>query len=340
MSLTRSISQSEVADLMQCPARWSFAHGHLAGHPIRPMHTALRLREGRAWGAAVQAWHTRVEGEANLDPIVRAHAALVDSLMDDQAFMERNGQAVDEEEFNTTAEKLEAALIQYVATSQRLNLVGSEVQLEMAHEDGWTYRCHLDGVHMDEDGYLWVVEFKLRDPGNFTPLEVVQLWRQVRWYALALDGYGDNAGADIVRGVIVDERLNGAPKPVRLNKDRHVSAVQSCMLEEYLAACDGDPRYGSLVTEPNEKTVAQLTAKVWQQRHAVLFTASEMHEALLELESAADLIGLYDGGRLRPIRNPSPRNCGYCPFNAICPDPSDERLRDSLYVPAQVAQPH
>lgn len=330
MSLTRPISQSEVADLMQCPARWGFAYGSLAGHPIRPMHTALRLREGRAWGAAVQAWHT-----PGPDEMRRAYNALLDSLEDDQAFMERHGQGADEEEFAATLEKLKGALVQYCATAQRLNLVGSEVDLRMWLDDpSWEYVCHLDGIHEDEDGWLWIVEFKLRDPGNFVPLEVIQLWRQVRWYALALRA---NRPAANIRGVIVDERLNGAPKPVRLNKNRSVSAVQSCMLEEYLAACDGDPRYGGIPTEPNEKTVAQLTAKVWQQRHMVLFTDEEMQDALEELFSAGKLIDLYADDTLKPIRNPSPRNCNHCSFRDICPDPKDERLRDSLYVPAQVA---
>lgn len=319
-----NITQSEIAQLLQCPAKWGFGYGDLAGFAIRPKAPALRLREGRAWGAAVQAFHTRTPGS---DPVVRAHDVLVTSLMDDAAFMESHGVGNDEE-YQETVERMREMLIHYCATVPRLNLVGSEVELEVAHSDGWTYRCHLDGIHQDEDGYLWVVEIKLRTPGNFAPLEQVQLWRQVRWYALALEEKFDSERLRQVRGVIVDERLNAAAKPVAYNKNGSVSATQSCLYEEYMQAC------ASLGQEPHPPTVARLQAKVWQQRHEVYFRPDEMRDALYELESAATLLSLYHDHRLRPIRNPG-RQCATCAFLDICVDPKDERLRDALYVPAQ-----
>lgn len=331
-----NISQSEIAQLLRCPAQWGFGYGDLAGFPLKPKTTALRLREGRAWGQAVQAWHTR---EPGTDPIVRAHEALLTSLNDDAAFMHTHG-VLDEEEFAQTMARMQEILVHYCATQPRLNLIGSEVELEMPHVDGWTYRCHLDGIHQDEDGYLWVVEFKLRTPGAFTSLEIVQLWRQVRWYALALEAtngteeirFYNGEPTEIVRreirGVIVDERLNDAPNPVRYNKNGSVSATQSCLYEEYERAC-------MMLNQPmHEPTVQRLQAKVWQQRHEVYFRPDEMRDALYELESAATLLSLYHNHRLRPIRNPG-RQCATCAFLPLCPDYTDARLRDALFTPVE-----
>jgi PD-(D/E)XK nuclease superfamily len=338
-TLGRAMSQSEVSTLLACPAKWAFAYSDFAGFPIQPRVTALRLREGRAWGAGIQQFHTRTTPDLGIeDACGRAAAAMLASLDEDAAQMEREG-AFDPEEYDVTKEKLIGALVHYASTSERLNLVGSEVELELHHGDGWVYRCHLDGIHQDEDGYLWIVEFKLRGAGAFTPLEQVVLWRQVRWYAIALENSGlpeterfrwmPEAYVDgLVRGVIVDERLNDAPSPVRFNKDGAVSATQSCTLEQYLDAC---AVRGQI---PHEPTIARLSAKVWSQRHTVLFRVDELVDALHELEAAAGLVAIYAGHSLRPIRNPG-RQCGYCEFAEICATPTDARLRDSLYRPAE-----
>lgn len=321
-TLGRPVTQSEIGQLLACPQKWSFGYGDVAGFPIQPRVTALRLREGRAWGAAVQQWHTTGAIDA-------AAGALLASLDEDAAQMEREG-AFDHEEYDETKEKLIGALVHYAATAERLNLVGSEVELEMTHGDGWTYRCHLDGVHQDEDGYLWVVEFKLRGAGSFTPLEQAVLWRQTRWYALALEASRpfDKISHE-VRGVIIDERLNDAPKPVKFNKNGDVSATQTCMLEEYMHACAVRGQ------TPHMPTVERLSAKIWQQRHTILFRPDELDDALRELESAASLVALYAGHSLRPIRVPG-KQCGYCEFSELCPTPRDERLRDALYRPTEM----
>jgi len=336
-TLGRAMSQSEVSTLLACPMRWSFAYGDVAGFPIQPRVTALRLREGRAWGAGIQQFHTRTRPDLGLeDACGRAAAAMLASLDEDAAQMEREG-AFDAEEYDVTKEKLIGALVHYAATQERLNLVGSEVELELHHADGWTYRCHIDGIHQDEDGYLWIVEFKLRGAGAFTPLEQVVLWRQVRWYAIALEASKEPDGfdpsfvdTDIVRGVIVDERLNDAPSPVRFNKNGDVSATQSCTLEQYLDAC---AVRGQI---PHEPTVARLTGKVWSQRHTVLFRVDELDDALHELEAAASLVAIYAGHSLRPIRNPG-RQCGTCAYAELCPQPHDVRLRDALFREADHA---
>jgi hypothetical protein len=333
------LTQSEVATLLQCGAKWSFAYSDLAGFPIRSKVTAPKLREGRAWGAAVQAWHTRLPNEIGHAPAVRAHEALMEFLNRDAQEMDRYG-ALDEREYEETRTRMSAALVHYMATATRLNLVGSEVELDLPHADGWTYRCHLDGVHQDEDGYLWVVEFKWRPSGRFTNLEQIVLWRQVRWYALALANQREFIPEPRdpvtqpswcypeVRGVIVDERLGDAPNPVRFNKNGSVSATQSCLLEEYLYECEIRKQ------SPHPPTVERLKAKTWQQRHEVLFREDELDDALRELEAAETLVRLYRSHALKPIRHPG-QWCSGCQFLPICADPSDVELRNALYEPNQ-----
>jgi PD-(D/E)XK nuclease superfamily protein len=319
--MTRIVSQSEVDTLMRCGMKWAFGYGDVAGFALEPKTPAIILREGRAWGAAAQAWHA-IDGT-----IEKATAAILDSLDADAAQMEEHGTFV-ATEYEEIRDKLFGALAQYCATQPKLNLVASELELEVRFEEGFVYRCHLDGVHQDEDGGLWVVEFKLRR--SMTPLEQVVLWRQIRWYALAL---AETSGQEVV-GIIVDERLNAAPKPIKVNKDGSISAVQSCALEEYLDACNNPAKYGGrIVTEPNQRTVGLLGDKVWSQRHEILLRHDEMDDAVRELESAAKLIGFYDRHELLPIRVPG-QQCSSCFARDLCATPQDERLRDALFVPS------
>ena len=329
-----TFSQSETAALLACPMRWAFAYGDVAGFPLRAKAPALRLREGKAWGAAWASFHAAVPDSLE-SAGARAGSAMIAQLDLDAAAMEREGM-FDPEEYDEARERLVGALAHYASTATRLNLIGAEVEIDLPHADGWVYRCHIDGVHQDEEGYLWVAECKWRPGGKFTSLAEIVLWRQVRWYAIALaEGIIQNAEAGPlwnrevagIRGVIVDERLGDAPNPVRYNKNGDVSATQSCTLEQYMNACAAQQQV------PHPPTIERLGQKVWQQRHEVVFRADELDDALHELESAATLVTLYQRKTLRPLRVPG-RQCATCQFLDICPTPNDSRLRDSLYIPA------
>jgi CRISPR/Cas system-associated exonuclease Cas4 (RecB family) len=318
-----TITQSMVASLLQCPAKFSFEYGDMAGFPIRPKVPALRLREGRAWGEAAQRYHAYALSD-HPRAVSEATRGIVEMLEEDAQAM-RDAGMWDETEHDETVAKMFDILAHYCATSEPLNLIQREHELSLVFPD-FTYQCHIDGVHQDPDGGIWIVEFKLRGAGRMTPLDQIQLWRQIRWYALS---YGVNYGQP-VRGVIVDERLNDAPKPVRYNKDGAVSATQSCTYEAYLAACAERRQM------PHDPTSDRLLAKTWHQRHELILTADEMEDARIELGSAAKLTGLYRDHELAPIRNPGPL-CATCAYNVICPSPSDDRLREAMYAPNERA---
>ena len=66
-----------------------------------------------------------------------------------------------------------------------------------------------------------IVEFKLRK--QLTPVKLIQLSRQIRWYAWARQQVTDRK----VVGVLVDERLNEAPKPAGFNKNGELSHAKN-----------------------------------------------------------------------------------------------------------------
>ena len=78
-----------------------------------------------------------------------------------------------------------------------------------------------------------IVEFKLRK--QLTPVKLIHLSRQIRWYAWARQRVTDRK----VVGVLVDERLNEAPKPARILKNGEVSSAKDQVTspELYMEAC-------------------------------------------------------------------------------------------------------
>src|SRR5690349_16333938 len=54
----RVLSHTEIEKAMTCWAQWDFAYGgHRVGATLKPRVLAHPLGRGRAWGAAVAAWH-------------------------------------------------------------------------------------------------------------------------------------------------------------------------------------------------------------------------------------------------------------------------------------------
>ncbi len=58
--MIRPISHSESSTALDCQSKHAFAYtGRLTGgYALKPKSVAPQLREGRAWGAAVAAWHS------------------------------------------------------------------------------------------------------------------------------------------------------------------------------------------------------------------------------------------------------------------------------------------
>lgn len=314
----RAISHSEVDALLSCQAKHAFAYtGHLTdGTTLVPRSSAPLLRDGRAWGSAVASYHAEGHGTTALYRSLEADA-------DEQ----RDAGTYDESHFAETLNRLTWMLEHYVRVDpQRIALIEREreilipIRSRTGRQRSTRYRLHafLDGVHVDADGRVWIVEFKLR--GRLQSLELITLSRQIRWYAWAWRELTGNEPA----GVVVDERLNELPAAVRLNQNGSISAVQSCTLDTYLWNCE------SLGQEPNENTVEQLRSKVWQQRHWILLSSPELDEAGWQLASAAQQVRRLDSMELYPIRNPTPTRCPSCAFKAICPDPTGD-LVDAMF---------
>jgi hypothetical protein len=312
----RRLSHSEVATALDCQVKHAFAYtGHLTdGDSLKGKSTAPQLREGKAWGAAVAAWHAT-------GAVENAEVALAASLSLDAAEQQSFG-VYDAGEHARISTHLAAILADYVTDAERIPIDRLEHELEVAIpsrtglRDSNRYRltAFLDGVHTDTQGRDWIVEFKLRK--QFQSFDLIAKSRQLRWYAWA---WHKTTGRHVA-GIILEERLNAVPAEVKLNKNGSLSKVQSCRPDTYTAAGGDDP-----------DVLAKLQHKRWSQRHTLLLTDFELREAGLQLASAGSLIQQLDAGALYPLRNPSPMRCPGCAFREVCVDPGDTELVDALF---------
>lgn len=305
----RPISHSEASTALDCQAKHAFAYtGQLtSGMALKPRTTAPILREGRAWGAAVAAWHS-TDGDLN-----RARAALEIQLSLDAAEQQRAG-VYNADEHAALLARIHALLDDYITEAALIHLDRLERELLVpipsrtgrADSNRYRLQAYIDGVHTDADGRDWIVEFKLRK--KLTAFELIAKARQVRWYAWA---WRKETGREIA-GIIVEERLNAVPAPLKLNQNGTPSKVQSCRPETYIAAFDDRE------DESDPDVVAKLQAKEWMKRHPLILEPRELDEAGRQLASAGSLIHQLDTGALYPVRNPSPLRCPGCAFREIC----------------------
>jgi len=316
----RSISHSECQTLLTCQAQHDFRYGNvLAGSSLKPKDTPVLLREGRAWGRAVAAFHAGEDAEL----------ALSAAIGEDVEQQRENG-FYDADAHLETANKLDAMLAQYTAESDRLPIDRLEHELlvpvpsRSGKGDSNRYRLQVffDGVHVDAGGRTWLVEFKLRK--KLSPYAMIANSRQIRYYAWA---YQHEAGQPVA-GVIVDERLNAVPKPARVLKNGQPSHAKDQMTtsELYAAAC----REANV--ELNEETLATLSARDWQKRTSppIFLSQEEIAEAGRELVSLGEQVRDADAGRY-PVRNVKPQTCGGCSFKEICANPHETDLVDALF---------
>lgn len=278
---------------------------------------ALRLRRGSAWGRAVARWHETHD-------VAAACNAAVEQLDKDAAEMKaaKVYTGAVEEEHGDLADTLLKLVVDYASRdASPLNLSHAEHPLDVPVPGvpDMRFEGFLDGLHTDDDGGVWIVEYKLRE--NLTDAGSVVMGRQFRWYAWACRELFDVAPL----GVIVDERLAETPGPVVLNKaDKDGRRAPrkgqaQCSAEDYLAACE------AAGVDPDGDTHARLLSKRWQRRHVVEFLPFELDEAGAEVASAARQIAAFDANRVRPIRNPHRSRCTSCDYRDICPDPDGSR---------------
>lgn len=334
--MKRRLSHTEITQALDCMARWDFSYGgRLAGDALTAKTPHVRLREGRAWGRGVAAFH---QADPALSVQQRYGLALADlhaSLDEDAAQMREHGVYL-EAEHHDMALRLADVLWHYAATAEPLAITDPEFELEVpipsrsgrGVSNRYVFHGFLDGL-ASLDGRTWLVEYKLRD--RLTDFAQVVLARQYRRYAWAAER---QLGIQIA-GVLVDERLNEAPKPARWVKGKKKTDPpmvpshakdQLTTPELYRAICE------EAGVDADPETVTALGQRRWQARHPVVFRRSEIVEAGRELVTAAQLIAQLDAGRLYPIRNPDTRRCPGCPFREICANPDDRELVDLSFT--------
>lgn len=355
--MSRALSYTEVSTAMTCQARHAFAYtGHLThGETLHRRAIAPRLSSGRAWGAAVAAWHAFSQDDSLLGvyhPMmakIAAQHALRASYASDIAEQQDSGVRVDPELQIERELWLAGILDHYMATAPKLsNLerLEGEIDVPLPSRTGrqasslYRFTGYVDGVEVQPGSEL-VLEFKLRD--QLTPVPMIELGRQIRYYAYSRQRA---TGVPVV-GVVVDERLSQAPKPARLVQSQRKSegingmvpshAVnQLCTPESYVALCE------EFDVKPHPDTVAALTGRVWQQRVPIMFGPSELEEAGRELVSAAETIRDLDSGQRYPVRNGQIHICRGCRFKDICSHPNDDLYVDTLFerrVPKRLKPP-
>jgi hypothetical protein len=317
--VTRTLSHTEIQTVTTCEAKHALSYtGHLTGgSTLKAKTVAPVLRDGRAWGRGVAAY---CENVLRTDADVIARQAICASLEEDYDEQVAAGVA-DMVALDEARAFLFDLLDHYIETTEPLPITRPEHELDVpiparnSHRASRRYRfqAFLDGLHEDDDGRVWVVEFKLR--GKLTPLPQLYRDRQIRRYAWA----GWRALDIDPVGVIVDERLKEVPKAPRVLKSGKPSHAkdQLCAAGAYRAVCE---EHG---VEMDRETFDALNARRWQQREAIMFRPGELAEVGEELVSAAWLIRDLDSGRRAPILNPSNAHCNGCQFREICPELSD-----------------
>jgi hypothetical protein len=342
-SSKRVLSWSEIDTVLTCQAKHDFRYGdQLAGSSLKEKAVAPLLSGGRAWGAAIAAWHTN-SGE--LDAGLKAIAAL-DASLEEDADQQREFGVFRQEDFDALRLELLQILHHHVdvvepipmdSVTERRLLVPLPSRTGERSSNRYWLVCYVDATEgWDEAGWArsgearhgearlgearrgapWLDEFKLR--GQLSDVRLIANSRQIRWYAWAFwRQFGVKPG-----GVWVNERLRQAPKPPVILKSGKVSHAvqQTCTPRAYEAACSETGE------EPREATLEALRARRWFQRVPVVFRDGELEEAGRELVSAAQQIHALDQGQFLPLRNVKRSTCPSCPYRDICPAPDNELI--------------
>lgn len=363
----RVISHSEINTLDTCPKRHDLQYSGqlLGGETLRPKTDAPILRDGRAWGAMVAAWHQTGDvavAELEMRKLLDEDA---DKMLAADVPMEVVADGVEE-----TSTFLINLLADYCrehdaptldpATSGRIPGDRPEEQLLVpllsrsgkSDSNRYVFDGRLDLVYTDERGLDWIIEFKLRK--SLTSYAMIKRDPQFRRYAWA---WKRATGREIA-GVIIDERRKDVPLPPRMVKAKKMSDAQKAYRAECKKAGEEEDKeyFSSLAdlvpshakdqlctaeayeanckecgVDPDPETVEALTARQWQQRVPIFLSKKALEIVGLELTGAGQDIHNADTGMTYPRAKPSNMNCGGCPFNDICDDLDNTEYIDFLF---------
>ena len=151
--MKRLLSHSEISTAYDCQAKHAYSYTGIltGGDALRAKRVHVNLREGRAWGAGIAAWHYTGDTSA-------AHAAMARSLAADAEELQAVG-FYDAQEHHAMKNKLASILEHEISTSGRLDLIAMEEHLRTAvrSEGGrrspyYDFEGYLDGVAQDASG--------------------------------------------------------------------------------------------------------------------------------------------------------------------------------------------
>jgi hypothetical protein len=330
----RSLSNSEIETALTCWAKWDFQYGgHLAGSTLKQKIVPVILSRGRAWGAAMQAYHGGMS-RPEVEFYVR------NALTRDQLDAREKGVLLPQEMLDGQHVELMAMFHHYAQrrpeTYQGMQKIEQEINVPipsrtsaLRNDGGYSNRYHfqafLDWSAVDPlPGVVgeWIIETKLRS--ELHSLQVLERSTQLRWYAWA---YWQATGR-MPAGVIVDTWLALIPKVPRVlvNGKLSHSKDQVTTSELYLEACR------TMAEDPDPALVSAFNSRVWGQQAIIAFTPEEIREAGQELVGAAQLIRNLDNGEFKPIRHASPRTCNACRYKGICSNPMDTYAVEADFV--------
>lgn len=331
-------------------ASWDFAYGgHLAeGDTLKRRQLAPILSDGRAWGAAVAAYHANESMRGYY-----AATAMLDSMLDDYNAQVERGFRPTPEQCVMQQLRLSKVLEHYIEKTLPLpNLTRLEGEINVpiwsrgkgGKSNLYRFQCFIDGWMIDGNRNQWIIEFKLRSA--LYEAEQILLSRQPRWYSWGLREVLRGMGQkENIVGLYMEERLNEYPKPpnwkngVKEHKGMRVPSEDKRQIttpELYIAACE------EAGIRPAQELVSHLAQRRWQHRVPIIFRKGELDEAGAELVSAAKLIRDLDSGEFMPIRNAKPANCRSCEFRPICAEPKDTHYVNTLFartVPKRLRSP-
>jgi hypothetical protein len=231
-------------------------------------------------------------------------------LAEDMVRMDDLGIPYDMDEQQEVIALVYRTLEQHDRIAEKLNITELEKELECT-VNGVTFVGHVDGMHTDIEGKLWIVEFKMRKV--LSDLWYVYFMRQLRWYSYMAKCMGLP-----IAGFIYDETCHEFPSPLiftqkgALDRRYTYSVADLEALEERSAGMHPIP----------EDVWQRARNKDYHARQIIHFTDTDYADIEAEMSNVALRMREAYNTNIYPIRNPNTNRCPGCAFKDICFEPN------------------